>query len=175
MRGGKSHEIVLQGLDILKRLEHRGACGADPLTGDGAGLLIQLPDTFLREECAKIRIDLPEFGRYASGLVFLPRKKNTKNCAKILEKVIKKEGLKLLGWREVPVDNSSIGIVARGAEPVIRQIFVGASDDVVDVPDFERRLYCIRKLAANAVREAGYNPDNESFYICSLSSKNLHL
>ncbi len=171
MRGGKSHEIVLQGLDILKRLEHRGATGADPLTGDGAGLLIQLPDTFLREECAKLRIDLPEFGRYASGLVFLPRKKNTKNCARILEKVVKKEGLKLLGWREVPVDNSTIGIVARGAEPVIRQIFIGASDDVVDVPDFERRLYCIRKLAANAVREAGYNPDNESFYICSLSSK----
>ncbi len=171
MRGNKSHDIVLQGLDILERLEHRGACGADPLTGDGAGLLIQLPDKFFREECAGIGIDLPEEGRYASGLVFLPRNKNTKKCAKILEKVIKKEKLKLLGWREVPVDNSTIGIVARSAEPVIRQIFIGASDDIKEVPEFERRLYCIRKLAANAVRDAGYNPDNESFYICSLSSK----
>ena len=171
MRGGKSHEIVRQGLDILTRLEHRGACGADPLTGDGAGILIQLPDSFFRSECSRIGIHLPEKGRYASGLVFLPRKKGTENCARILENVVRNEGLDFLGWREVPVDNSTIGIVARSAEPVIRQVFIGAGPDFKNTDDFERQLYCIRKLVANSVRKAGYNPDNESFYICSLSSQ----
>lgn len=171
MKGKRSHEIVLQGLDILKRLEHRGACGADPLTGDGAGLLIQMPHKLFRTQCAKIEIDLPAPGRYASGLVFLPREYNAKKCIKILEDVVAKEGLNLLGWREVPVDNTSIGHVARSAEPLIRQVFIGAGDDIKDEVQFERRLFCVRKQVANAVRAAGYNQDNESFYICSLSCR----
>ncbi|GJL78071.1 MAG: glutamate synthase [Nitrospinaceae bacterium] len=171
MKGQRSHEIVLQGLDLLKRMEHRGACGADPLTGDGAGLLIQMPHRFFRTQCEKIGIDLPEPGRYASGLVFLPREYNSRKCMKILEDMISREGLNLLGWREVPVDNSSIGHVARSAEPIIKQVFIGASADIEDTVQFERRLYSVRKMVANAVRAAGYNKDNESFYICSLSCR----
>ena len=171
MNGKRSHEIVLQGLDILKRLEHRGACGSDPLTGDGAGLLIQMPHKLFRTQCAKIGIDLPEPGRYASGLVFLPRETNSEKCIGILEDVVAQEGLKLLGWREVPVDNTTIGHVSRSAEPLIRQVFIGASEDIENTDQFERRLYQIRKLVANAVRAAGFNQDNESFYICSLSCK----
>jgi glutamate synthase domain-containing protein 2/glutamate synthase domain-containing protein 1/glutamate synthase domain-containing protein 3 len=171
MKGRRSHEIVLQGLDILKRLEHRGASGADPLTGDGAGLLIQMPHKLFRTQCTKIGIDLPEPGRYASGLVFLPREYNSKKCTKILEDVVSREGLNLLGWREVPVDNTSIGHVARSAEPLIRQVFIGAGKDIENTGQFERRLYSVRKMVANAVRAAGYNQDNESFYICSLSCR----
>ena len=171
MKGKRSHDIVLQGLDILERLEHRGACGADPLTGDGAGLLIQMPHRFLRTQCSRIGIDLPEPGRYASGLVFLPREYNAEKCAKIIEDTIALEGLRLLGWREVPVDNTTIGHVSRSVEPIIRQVFIGAGEDIKDTAQFERRLYCVRKQVANAVRAAGYNQDNESFYIVSLSSR----
>lgn len=171
MKGKRSHEIVLQGLDVLKRLEHRGACGSDPLTGDGAGLLIQTPHKLFRAQCARIGLDLPEPGRYASGLVFLPREAHSGKCVKILEDVVSREGLNLLGWREVPVDNTTIGRVSRSAEPLIRQVFIGVGEDVKDTVQFERRLYCVRKLAANAVRAAGFNQDNESFYICSLSCK----
>ncbi len=171
MKGKRSHDIVLQGLDILERLEHRGACGADPLTGDGAGLLIQMPHKFFRTQCEKIGISLPEPGHYASGLVFLPREYNAKKCAKIIEKFVASEGLQFLGWREVPVDNSTIGHVSRSVEPIVRQVFIGAGDDIKDSAQFERRLYCVRKQVANAVRAAGYNQDNESFYIVSLSSR----
>ena len=171
MKGEKSHEIILQGLNILKRLEHRGASGADPLTGDGAGLLIQIPHKFFKSQCDKIGIQLPEPGRYASGLVFLPKTYKTDRCVKILEDAVAREGLTLLGWREVPVDNSTIGHVARSAEPDIRQIFIGASDDIKDCTEFERKLYMVRKQVAKGVRAAGYNEDNESFYICSLSCR----
>ena len=171
MKGQKSHEIVLQGLNILKRLEHRGASGADPLTGDGAGLLVQIPHKFFKTQCNKIGIQLPEPGRYASGLVFLPKHYQAEKCKKILEDAIASEGLSLLGWREVPVDNSTIGHVSRSAEPDIRQVFIGASDDVKDCTEFERKLYVVRKQVAKGVRAAGYNEDNESFYICSLSCR----
>ena len=171
MKGEKSHEIVLQGLNILKRLEHRGACGSDPLTGDGAGLLIQIPHRLFKTQCDKIGIQLPEAGRYASGLVFLPKHYQANKCIKILENAIAEEGLTLLGWREVPVDNSTIGHVARSAEPDIRQVFIGASDDIKDCTEFERKLYMVRKQVARGVRAAGYNEDNESFYICSLSCR----
>ena len=171
MKGEKSHEIILQGLNILKRLEHRGACGADPLTGDGAGLLIQMPHKFFKAECDKIGIQLPEPGRYASGLVFLPKYYKAERCKKILEDAVAREGLTLLGWRDVPVDSSTIGHVSRSAEPDIRQVFIGASEDIKDCTEFERKLYVVRKQVANGVRAAGYNEDNESFYICSLSCR----
>ncbi|MFQ5449104.1 MAG: glutamate synthase large subunit [Nitrospinaceae bacterium] len=170
MKGEKSHEIILQGLNILKRLEHRGACGADPLTGDGAGLLIQMPHKYFKKQCAQIGISLPEPGRYGSGLVF-SRKFNTKKCISIVEKVIAQEGLDLLGWRQVPVDNTSIGEVSRSVEPVIHQVFIGAREDIPDSGALERRLYQVRKLSANGVRRAGCNDDNDSFYICSLSCR----
>ena len=173
MRGEKSHEIIFQGLEILKKMEHRGACGADKLSGDGAGILIQLPHAFFQEECPKIGIDLPEAGRYAVGNVFLPTGDDTKEGMEIMERAVLTEGLELLGWRELPVDSSTIGVTARSVEPAIKQIFVGAPADVKDQLNFERRLYCVRKRTAWGVRRAGLNENNENFYICSLSSKTL--
>ena len=173
MRGEKSHEIIFQGLEILKKMEHRGACGADKLSGDGAGILIQLPHAFFQEECPKIDIDLPEAGRYAAGNVFLPTGDDTKEGMEIMERAVLTEGLELLGWRELPVDSSTIGVTARSVEPAIKQIFVGAPADVKDQLNFERRLYCVRKRTAWGVRRAGLNENNENFYICSLSSKTL--
>ena len=173
MKGEKSHEIIFQGLEILKKLEHRGACGSDPLTGDGAGILIQLPHEFFQEQCEKIGIQLPEPGRYAVGNIFLPAGDDAKQGQEIMERAVLTEGLELLGWRDVPVDNTTIGVVARSAEPVIKQIFVGAGADVKDSLAFERRLYCVRKRTAWGVRRAGLNDNNENFYACSLSSKTL--
>ncbi len=173
MKGEKSHEIITQGLEILKKLEHRGACGADSATGDGAGILIQIPHRFFQEQCKKAGIDLPEAGRYAVGNVFLPVGKDTKQGQEIMERAILTEGLELLGWRDVPVDNTTIGKTARSVEPVIKQVFVGAGPDVKDQLAFERRLYCVRKRTAWGVRRAGLNDNNENFYACSLSSKTL--
>jgi glutamate synthase (NADPH/NADH) large chain len=173
MKGEKSHEIITQGLEILKKLEHRGACGADSATGDGAGILIQIPHQFFQEQCKKSGFDLPEAGRYAVGNIFLPVGKDTKQGQEIMERAVVTSGLELLGWREVPVDNSTIGKMARSVEPVIKQLFVGAGADVKDQLEFERRLYCVRKRAAWGVRRAGLNDNNESFYACSLSSKTL--
>ncbi len=171
MKGKKSHDIVLQGLELLTKLEHRGACGADPLTGDGAGLLIQLPHQFFKIKCGELGIDLPEEGRYGSGLVFARRDEHTERRMALLDEVVKEEGLLLLGWRQPPVDNTTIGQTARNVEPEIRQVFVGAPDNVKSGIDFERKLYVIRKRVANAVRREGLNVDNDSFYIVSLSSR----
>ena len=173
MRGEKSHEIIIQGLEILKKLEHRGACGSDKLTGDGAGILIQIPHIFFQEQCEKIGIKLPEAGRYAAGNVFLPNGSDEKQCQDIMEQAVLAEGLEMLGWRDVPVDNTTIGMGARSVEPVIKQIFVGAPSNIKNQLAFERGLYCVRKKSAWGVRRAGLNENNENFYICSLSSKTL--
>ncbi len=173
MKGEKSHEIIVQGLEILKKLEHRGACGSDAASGDGAGILIQIPHPFFQEQCEKIGINLPEPGRYAVGNIFLPIGENTHQGQEIIERAVVMEGLEFLGWREVPLDNTTIGKTARSVEPVIKQAFVGAGPDVKDQLSFERRLYCVRKRAAWGVRRAGLNKNNESFYTCSLSSKTL--
>jgi glutamate synthase domain-containing protein 1 len=172
MKGKKSHEIILQGLEILKKLEHRGACGSDPLTGDGAGILIQLPHKFFKGECLGLGIDLPEEGRYGAGLVFLPNDPGeAKECVCIVEKTVRDEGLNFLGWREVPVDNSTIGITARKVEPIVRQVFIGAGADITSADQLERRLFQVRKQVAKRVRAAGMNETNENFYICSLSCR----
>ena len=173
MKGEKSHEIISQGLEILRKLEHRGACGSDKLTGDGAGILIQIPDAFFQEQCPQIGLKLPDFGRYAAGNVFLPTGEDTKLGMEIMERAVSKEGLELLGWRDIPVDNSTIGVTARSVEPVMKQIFVGAPADLKDQLAFERRLYCVRKRTAWDVRRAGLNNNNENFYVCSLSSKTI--
>jgi len=172
MKGVKSHEIISNGLEILKKLEHRGACGSDRLTGDGAGILVQIPHRFFETECKKIGITLPARGRFAVGNVFLSKEESQK-CQEIMESAVESEGLQLLGWRDVPVDNSTIGVTARSAEPVIKQIFIGVTPDIKDQLAFERKIYCVRKRAAWGVRRAGLNDNNENFYICSLSSKTI--
>lgn len=125
IKGRRSHEIVRQGLQILVNLDHRGAVGADPLAGDGAGILIQVPDRLIREEMASKGINLPMAGGYGVGMVFLPRVEKTRDrCIASIERAVAAEGATILGWRDVPTDNSCLGESVRGEEPMIRQIIV---------------------------------------------------
>ena len=171
IKGKKSHDIVRQGLEVLRRLSHRGATGADPKTGDGAGLLIQFPHEFFVSVCGKENIALPKEGEYASGLVFLPQDaKERRFCKGIFEKIINSEGQLSLGWRNVPVDNSDIGQSAKDSQPQIEQIFIGRNKKLNDVLAFERKLYVIRKQVENIIR-ASKIKQKAFFYIPSLSSR----
>src|SRR5688500_16627387 len=153
VKGEASHDIVRKGVDILLNLVHRGACGCDPLTGDGAGILIQVPHAFFVKECAKIGIRLPEPGQYGVGCVFLPRDKaQRRRCQQILEDKIFGTGQKLLGWREVPVNESALGPMARESAPIILQVFIGST--AATQAQFERKLFVIRKWAERTVRES---------------------
>jgi len=126
IKGRSSHTIIKQGLEVLSRLSHRGATGADPKTGDGAGILIQIPHEFFTQVCAKEKINLPMAGEYGTGLVFLPvREAEYAFCKDVFFEVIKNSGQTLLGWRKVPVDSSDIGETAKETQPVIEQIFIG--------------------------------------------------
>jgi len=179
IKGKKSHEIVRQGLTILENLTHRGAVGADPLAGDGAGILLQIPDSFLRSKCQDIGIQLPDEGKYGVGMVFLPRDVNGRDaCEKIIEEKIIKEGQILLGWRDVPVDNKSLGAGIKAVEPVIKQVFIGFSGvsgpggKAIDQDYFERKLFVIRKTVEHGIRAL---PEGLriGFYIPSLSSRTI--
>jgi glutamate synthase domain-containing protein 1 len=173
VKGEASHEIVQKGLTVLQNLTHRGACGCDPLTGDGAGILVQIPDAFLRRECASARIKLPAPGRYGVGMVFLPRDVAQRDeCERVVEKVIREEGQTLLGWRHLPVDESAPGPLARTVLPAVRQIFVAAGRDAADQDALDRKLYVIRKRVEQLVRASGL-PDSERFYLPSLSSRTI--
>jgi len=172
-KGRKSHEIIRQGLRILENLTHRGAVGADPLAGDGAGILMQLPDAFLREECDHLGITLPEEGAYGVGMLFLSRNSKTREyCEKELAATIAEEGQTVLGWRDVPVDNTGLGESVRQVEPFIRQVIIGRSNDCSDTESFERKLFVIRKRVENAIRETDLE-DRERFYIPSMSARTL--
>ncbi len=177
IRGKASYSIIAQGVEILKRLAHRGATGADPKTGDGAGILIQTPHEFFAKACLDAKIALPGPGEYGTGLVFLPtNEKDRAFCKDTFSQITKKEGMSLIGWRKVPVDDSGIGITARSTEPVIEQPFVSAMDSLKfgvganRCLDFERRLYVIRKKTENIIRNSGLK-QKSSFYITSLSSR----
>ncbi|MDA0997947.1 MAG: glutamate synthase large subunit, partial [Proteobacteria bacterium] len=167
------HEIVHQALQIVLNLDHRGAVGADPLAGDGAGILIQLPDKFFRKEFAKHNIAVPAKGDYAIGMVFLPRDAETRRRAvEAIERTTKAEGQKLLGWRDVPVDNSVLGESVKINEPVIRQVLIGRGDKTPDTEAFQRKLYVIRKQSHHAL----WDEDETSwqdFYMPSLSARTI--
>ncbi len=168
IKGKKSHETVARGVLILKNLNHRGATGADPLDGDGAGILIQVPDAFFR---AVSGLDLPMAGDYAAGNVFLPRDpKNRELCMGALESACADHDLKLIGWRDVPVDSSVLGKAAKANEPMIKQVFVGRGK--VPTKRFEQVLYLARKRAEKRIAENNWSP-LRFFYICSLSAKSI--
>ncbi|MGE5617192.1 MAG: glutamate synthase large subunit, partial [Bacillota bacterium] len=172
IKGRKSHDIVDKGLTILNNLTHRGATGADPLHGDGAGVLIQIPDAFFREEMGRKGIKLPKAGAYGVGMVFLPRHPAARDaCAHEIERAIRNEGQVLLGWRDVPVDDSSLGRTARETTPVIRQVFVGAGRGMIDRDAFERKLYIIRKSSGHAIRALGL--EIAGFYVPSFSHRTI--
>jgi len=173
IKGQQSHAIVRQGLQILENLTHRGAVGADPLAGDGAGILVQIPDGFLREECTTLGIELPAPGRYAAGMIFLPRQAQTRvECEALMERLVAEEGQTVLGWRDVPTDNSGLGESVKAVEPVVRQLFIGCGEACPTQDDFERKLFVIRKRVENSVRESDWE-GRENFYLPSLSSRTL--
>ncbi|MDP1628558.1 MAG: glutamate synthase large subunit [Parvibaculum sp.] len=169
----KSHKMIEDGLRILENLEHRGAVGADPKAGDGAGILIQIPDAFFRKEAKKLGFELPAEGHYGIGHLFLPMDsaERAKICA-LAEKVIAEEGQTFLGWRDVPVDNSDLGYSVKPTEPFHRQVFVGRGASCKDQDAFERKLFVIRKRIFNTLfHEGGTIP--KGLYIASLSSRTV--
>ncbi|MBT5512721.1 MAG: glutamate synthase large subunit [Rhodospirillaceae bacterium] len=169
----KSHDIVCQGLQILLNLDHRGAIGADPLAGDGSGILIQLPHRLFSEECEKLGFTLPEPGDYAVGMVFLPQgADHVKVCIEAIERTVRTFGQTVLGWREVPVDNNWLGESVKPIEPVIRQIFVGRGENCADTDAFERKLFVIRKQAHHVVWDADIE-DIGHFYMPSFSARTI--
>ena len=171
IKGRKSHTIVEQGLQILKCLTHRGAVGADPLAGDGAGILLQIPDEFFREEMAAQGIKLPPAGQYGVGMVFLPQDQASRLAyEQEIERAVRAEGQQLLGWRDVPRDNSCLGESVRKIEPVIRQVFIGRGKGVTVTDALERKLYIIRVSAGHAIRALGLQHGAE-FYVPSLSAR----
>ncbi|MDA0305210.1 MAG: glutamate synthase large subunit [Proteobacteria bacterium] len=173
IKNRKSHEIVRQGIQILINLDHRGAVGADPLAGDGAGILLQLPDRLLRDEAQKLGFSLPDEGDYAVGVVFLPDNPSViKACTGAIERAAEAEGQIVLGWRDVPVDNSYLGDSVKPIEPVIRQIFIARGGNCADTDAFERKLYVIRKQAHHLVWDADIE-DIGHFYITSLSARTI--
>jgi glutamate synthase (NADPH/NADH) large chain len=173
IKGKKSHAIVEQGLTILKNLTHRGAVGWDPKLSDGAGLMIQMPDRFLREEMKKQGVELPRAGQYGVGMVFLPRDPASRfACEYEIERAIKDEGQVLLGWRDVPVDNSDLAEPAKKLEPVIRQVFIGRGAGVMVTDALERKLYIIRKSSGHAIQALRLTHGKE-FYVPSMSARLL--
>ena len=171
IKGVKSHKIVSQGLELLTNLTHRGATGYDPKLGDGAGLLMQMPDAFMRREAAKLNINLPEAGQYAVGNLFLPQDaKNRAAVEALIASIIAEENQTCLGWRDVPVDNNNIADAARDVEPVMRQVFIGSN--VADKIVFERKCFVIRKRIEHAVKALNLK-DKAAFYVPSLSSKTI--
>jgi glutamate synthase (NADPH) large chain len=174
VKGAKSHAIIQNGLKILENLDHRGAVGADELCGDGAGILIQLPDDFYREEMTKAGIELPAPGEYGVGMIFLPKEHASRlACEQELERAVKAEGQVVIGWRDVPVNRDMpMSPFVREKEPIIRQIFIGRGTDIT-VPDaLERKLYVIRKTASAAIQNLGLKHSKE-YYVPSMSCRTV--
>ncbi|HYW56305.1 MAG TPA: glutamate synthase-related protein [Polaromonas sp.] len=174
IKGHKSHAIVQQGLKILENLDHRGAVGADKLMGDGAGILIQLPDALYREEMAKQGVSLPPPGEYGVGMVFLPKEHASRlACEQALERAVRVEGQVLLGWRDVPVNRDMpMSPTVRTKEPILRQIFIGRGNDVIVQDALERKLYVIRKTASAAIQRLKLTHSKE-YYVPSMSSRTV--
>jgi len=171
--GEKSSDIIKQGLKVLERLAHRGAVGADPKTGDGAGILIQIPHEFFVSACKKIGINLSASGSYGTGLIFLPQNpKERQFCKAIFSRITKKEGQNLLGWREVPVNNSTIGKGAKETQPAIEQVFIEKNVDIKDQLVFERKLYVIRRQIENMIGKSNLK-QKSFFYITNISSRTI--
>ncbi len=171
IRGEKSRDLVEQALEVLLRLSHRAAVGADPETGDGAGILLQLPHRFFKAEGLRLGFDMPRRRRYGVGQVFLPPDPEQRAaCERIFEEVVEKEGQRAIGWRDVPVDRSYVGAAAREVMPVFRQLYVRLRR--VPPSAYERTLYVIRKLAENEIRRRGVDPDGY-FHVASLSSETI--
>ena len=170
IKGVRSHDILQKGLEVLDNLTHRGACGCDPRTGDGAGVLMQIPHEFLAREAAQLGFTLPAPGEYGVGQVFLPLDPERRKAAEaVVERVVREEGQRLLGWRTVPVVESACGDIARLGLPAVRQVFIGRGEGIADAEALERKLYVIRKAITGASASMPLE-EGELFYFCSLSA-----
>ena len=174
IKGIKRHDIVTQALKILENIDHRGAVGADPLMGDGAGILIQIPDALYREEMAKLGVALPPAGEYGVGMIFLPKEHASRlACEQEMERAIKAEGQVLLGWRDVPVNvDMPMSPTVRKKEPILRQVFIGRGNDVIVQDALERKLYVIRKTASANIQALKLKHSKE-YYVPSMSSRTV--
>ncbi len=174
LKGAASHQIVSDALLMLENMNHRGACGCEEDSGDGAGLLVQTPDKFFRREAAKLNITLPPQGQYGVGMTFLPQDMVMRHeCERIFERIAKENGMKVLGWRDVPVDDRFVGATPKRVEPKIRQMFVSAGEMFFNKKDFDRRLYLVRQRTENEIELGGNSLSQaarEQFYICLLSA-----
>ncbi|HIA14775.1 MAG TPA: glutamate synthase large subunit [Nitrospirales bacterium] len=171
IKGVRSHEIVRQGLEVLDNLTHRGAQGCDPCTGDGAGILLQIPHEFFIRACVDVGIRLPGAGEYGVGMLFLPQDPAARHqCETLVEQMIDEEGQRLLGWRDVPLKESGIGEVARRTQPAIRQVFIAR--DMLNEAQFERKLYVIRRRIENGIRDSAIQ-DKNVVYIPSFSCRTV--
>jgi glutamate synthase (ferredoxin) len=171
IKGKQSHQIVRQALTVLINLDHRGACGCEANTGDGAGILLQMPDSFLRSVCAPLGFTLPEPFEYGVGMIFTSPKAPERNSARhILEKILVEERVEIIGWRNVPTDNSSLGNTAWAAEPMVRQLFLKRPATCPDEQAFNRKLYVINQRAINEIRRAGVD---DYWYVSSLSTRTI--
>ena len=174
LNGQKTYDIIRNAIRVLINLEHRGACGCDPDTGDGAGILFQMPHAFFQRQCGFEGISLPAPGEYGVGMTFLPRStKQHQLCERIVEKAVWDEDQVFLGWRDVPVDYTQAGRVAHDVSPLIRQFFIGRGETTQNNAQFERKMYIIRKVIENAVDAHPDLVDGDDFYISSLSSKTI--
>ncbi len=173
IQGRRSHAIVRDALTVLVNLEHRGASGAEKATGDGAGLLMQLPHAFLARAAGAAGVKLPAPGQYGVGMLFLPQDAQSREaCVRLVEGVVATEGLKLLGWREVPTDNAGLGATAKASQPVISQLFLGRPEGLADEMAFERKLYVVRRLVEKEVSRSAI-PQRGQFYVPSLSTRTI--
>jgi glutamate synthase (NADPH/NADH) large chain len=173
IKGKQSHDMVRQGLQILENLTHRGAVGADPLAGDGAGILLQIPDAFLRAQCAAQNITLPEVGSYGAGMLFLPRDAAARaKCEEVIAERIAAEGQSVLGWRDVPVNSSGLGESVKKVEPIVRQVFIARGKNCADADAFERKLFVIRKTMEHAISGLP-NAQGKGFYCPSMSCRTI--
>ena len=170
--GEKSHDIILKGIEILINLTHRGACGCDPQTGDGAGVLLQIPHAFFEAECTRLGFALPSPGEYGVGMMFLPVETHERmRCEALVEEIVREEGLSVLGWRDTPVNANTIGRLARSTQPYIEQVFIRRAYGM-DQDALERKLYVIRKRAESEVAKTELR-EKSFFYIPSLSSRTI--
>jgi glutamate synthase (ferredoxin) len=173
IKGERSHTIIEQALTVLENLDHRGACGCEENTGDGAGILMQIPHVFFQQACEGLGFSLPKPGHYGVGMLFLPPEREQRlYCERVLANIVREEGQEVIGWRKVQTDNLYLGETAKSCEPFVRQIFIRRNPAIKDKLAFERKLYVIRRRAENALRYGGV-PGGEYFYISSLSCRTI--
>jgi glutamate synthase (NADPH) large chain len=175
LKNQASNRVVGQALEMLENMNHRGACGCEPDSGDGAGLLARMPDKFFRRVTGPLGIKLPAAGEYGVAMVFMPKELVARNeCQLVLERIVREYGMTVLGWRDVPVDSRHIGPTPRRSEPRIRQLFVGMGQTFYNRTDFNRRLYLVRQRAENTVEfSSGSKQASEQFYICGFSTNRI--